>query len=148
MPKINPHQSWLALEARLETESDPRVSTLIREVRDHMEFEIKGDLEPLMNTLTAEPVYHFYAQGMVLEGRQAVQDFYSNMIAGGGNQFEVVVENVIADTGRVVTEGKVKQVYTGKELKNMGMAELEGEAVADDDLYLTCLLYTSDAADD
>ena len=137
MPRIDPYQSWKSLEARLETESSERARVLIREVRDHMEFEIKGELEPLMGTLTTEPIYHFWAQGFVLEGRDAVVEFYRNLIASGSNQFEVVVENIIADDERVVTEGQVKQVYTGKELQAMGRTELLGETVANGDLFLT-----------
>lgn len=137
MPKIDPHNSWAPLEARLGTERSERARTLIKAVRDHMEFEIKGQLEPLMGTLTAEPVYHFWGQGMVLEGRDAVSGFYSNMIAGGANQFEVVVDNIIADENHVVTEGQVKQVYTGKEVKAMGRTELLGEPISDGDLFMT-----------
>jgi hypothetical protein len=137
MPKIDPYQSWGPLEARLATETSQRARTLIKEVRDHMEYEIKGQLEPLMSTLTAEPIYHFWGQGMVLEGREAVAGFYGGMIAAGGNQFEVVVDNIIADDNRVVTEGQVKQVYTGKELKGMGMTELLDTTINDADLFMT-----------
>jgi hypothetical protein len=130
MPKIDPYQSWGPLEARLATETSQRARTPIKEVRDHMEYEIKGQLEPLMSTLTAEPIYHFWGQGMVL-------GFYGGMIAAGGNQFEVVVDNIIADDNRVVTEGQVKQVYTGKELKGMGMTELLDATINDADLFMT-----------
>ena len=49
---IDPHQSWLALEAAAAQESSPRRKALITEVRNHMEHEIKGQLDPLMDTLT------------------------------------------------------------------------------------------------
>lgn len=137
MPKIDPYRSWLPLEARLDSETSERARALIREVRDHMEHEIKGELQPLMATLTTDPIYHFWGRGMVLEGREAVQSFYSNMIASGANQFEVVLDNIVADDARVVTEGQVRQVYTGKEVKAMGMTELLGDAIADDDLFMT-----------
>lgn len=137
MPKINPHQSWTQLEARLEPETSERTRMLIKEVRDHMEFEIKGQIEPLMGTLVTEPIYHFWAQGFELVGRDAVLGFYNGLIGSGANQFEVVVDNIIADDEHVVTEGQVKQVYTGKELKAMGRTELQGETVTDSDLYMT-----------
>ena len=60
MPKIDPHRSWLALAARASQEPNPRRRGLLLKVRDHMESEIKGQLEPLMATLTADPVYHFW----------------------------------------------------------------------------------------
>jgi hypothetical protein len=138
MPKIDPHASWGPLHARAETETNPRRKALIQAVGDHMEAEICGHLEPLMATLTAEPIYHFWGNNvMVLEGRAAVEEFYRNMIGAGGNQFEVVVDTIIAGDDHVVTEGQVKQCYTGKELKGMGLTEVNGEAVADDQLFVT-----------
>jgi hypothetical protein len=140
MPKIEPHASWLPLEARAKTESDPRVRTLLTAVRDHMEHEIRGDLEPLMATLTAEPVYHFWnpAGSFKLEGRAAVAGFYTSMIAAGGNQFEVVVRKIVADRANVVTEGRVKQVQTGAALLAAGHKEVGGVPVRPDELFLTC----------
>ena len=99
--------------------------TLLTAVRDHMEHEIRGNLPELMATLSAEPIYHFWnpAGSFTLRGREAVSGFYSNMIAGGGNQFEVVVEKIVADRGSVITEGQVKQVQTGKALLAAGRSD-------------------------
>ena len=139
MALINPSDSWLPLDARYRAETDPRVHRLIKAVRYHVEHEIAGDLEALMNTLTAEPSYHFWggAAPMVLTGRAAVEGFYKQLIASGGNQFEVVVKRIVADAGSVITEGQVKQVYTGKELGAMGRSEVHGAPVANSDLFLT-----------
>ena len=139
MPKIEPHASWQPLEARAKTEPDLRVRTLLTAVRDHMEHEIRGDLDALMATLTAEPVYHFWnpAGSFKLEGRAAVEGFYTNMIAAGGNQFEVVVEKIVADRGNVITEGQVKQIRSGAELIAAGRKEVAGQPVKPDDLFLT-----------
>ena len=138
MPAIDPHQSWLALEARAADETNELHRQLLTEVRDHMEFEIKGDLEPLMGTLISEPVYHFWNDNpFTLEGAAAVRGFYENMISAGGNQFQVVTDRIFVDDGGVITEGQVKQVYRGAAVAAMGVSEIEGSAVADDDLILT-----------
>jgi len=138
MAKINPHHSWLPLEARAAEESNARRKGLLTEVRNHMEYEIKGQLEPLMGTLTASPVYHFWgSQPSVLEGYDAVKAFYTDMMTRGGQQFEVVVERIVVDDGAVITEGQVKQVYKGEALIAMGMSELNGQPVSAGDLVLT-----------
>ena len=136
---IDPHASWLPLEAAAAREPDPRRAALVREVGKHMEAEIKGQLEPLMATLTAEPVYHFWGNGtpMVLRGRDAVAGFYAGMFATGREQFEVVVEKIIANQDNVVTEGQVKQVNRGRDLKASGMTHVGDVAIADDDLWLS-----------
>ena len=135
--QIDPHQSWLALEARAEQESNDLHRALLIGVRDHMEHEIRGDLEPLMATLVPEPVYHFWSENpFVLEGHAAVRGFYENMFAMGGNQFQVIVDRILVDDGGVVTEGQVKQVYRGAQIVAMGMNELQGTAIVEDDLIL------------
>lgn len=137
---IDPHRSWLPLEQAEAAEPNPRRAGLIREVRNHMEAEINGRLDELMATLTAEPVYHFWGRGeaTVLEGAEAVRAFYGGMFSVGGEQFEVVVDKVIASDDHVVTEGQVKIVYRGADLAAQGVTEAAGKPIDDGALYLSC----------
>jgi hypothetical protein len=139
MALIEPHASWRTLEARAAGEPNPRRKALLLNVRDHMEHEIRGELEPLLATLIDEPVYHFRGNGpvMALEGGEALRTFYAGMIAAGSQQFEVVVERIVVDDDAVVTQGRVKQVFTGAQLLQMGATEAAGEPVAREGLYLT-----------
>lgn len=138
MPKINPHDSWLPLDQRYRDEPDDRMRTLLKAVRDHMEHEIKGDIAPLMATLTAAPVYHFWGNTpFVLSGRAAVEAFYLGMFTAGGNQFEVVIDTITADRANVITQGQVKQVHTGRELAAQGRKEVNGKPFTDSDLFLS-----------
>lgn len=136
---IDPHKSWLALADAAARETDDRCRALILCVRDHMEAEIRGELEPLMATLTDQPVYHFWGnrEPMQLQGRDAVAAFYSGLFAAGGQQFEVVVEKVLATRDHVITEGRVKQVYKGATLIAMGVTEIGGKTVSKDSLWLS-----------
>jgi SnoaL-like domain len=137
--KIDPHASWIPLERAAAAETDARRAGLIREVARHMEAEIKGQLEPLMATLTDSPVYHFWGNGpaMVLQGRDAVAGFYSGMFATGRQQFQVVVDKIIANQDNVVTEGQVKQVNRGRDLKAAGITQVGDVPVQDDDLWVS-----------
>lgn len=135
---INPHHSWLPLEERAAIERNPRRKALVQAVRDHMEYEIKGELDPLMDTLTTHPVYHFWGQAepSTIKGRDEVRAFYGGMFETGGQQFEVVVDKVVVSDNHVITEGQVKQVHKGATLAAMGMNEVNGEPVHDDDLFV------------
>ena len=57
---------------------------------------------------------------MILNGYDEVSDF-CNMFENGGEQFEVVAKRIIVNDDGVITEGKVKQVYTKDNLKLMGL---------------------------
>lgn len=138
--RFDPHASWLPLRERAAVTDNPRHKQLLEEVANHMEAEINGRLEPLMATLTAEPVYHFWRVGpenMVLRGYDAVAGFYSNMFTTGGEQFQVVLDRIIVDDGGVITEGQVRQVYKAQDLKAMGLNEVNGEAIDSHELWLS-----------
>jgi SnoaL-like protein len=138
--KFDPHSSWLPLRARAATTENPRHKKLLEEVANHMEAEINGRLEPLMATLTAQPIYHFWRVGpenMVLKGYEAVAGFYSNMFNSGGEQFHVVLDRIIVDDGGVITEGQVRQVYKREALQAMGVTEANGHAITDHPLWLS-----------
>ncbi len=139
MYEIEPHASWLPLAEAVQNETDPRRRTLIQAVRDHMEAEITGNLDALMDTLTAEPIYHFWGNGepMVLQGREQVRGFYGGMMAVGGEQFEVVVARVIAGSDHVVTEGQVKQVNSAESVLAAGVTEVNGVPVSEHELWLS-----------
>jgi hypothetical protein len=67
-----------------------------------MKHEIQGNLELLMGTLVAEPVYHFWGDNaFVLEGRTAVRGFYENLIAGGGTP--IGDDDLILTTTQLIT---------------------------------------------
>ena len=143
MSLIDPHASWAALSKCAATygdsESEQAIKRLILQVRDHMECEIKGDVPGLMATLTNEPVYHFWGNGepVLLEGRAAVESFYSDMMARGGNQFQVIIDNIIASTSHVVTEGQVRSVYPTAALQSQGMTEINGVALTTSELWMS-----------
>ncbi|MFK7914532.1 MAG: nuclear transport factor 2 family protein [Pseudomonadales bacterium] len=139
MYEIEPHASWLPLAQAAQAETDPRRRTLLQAVCDHMEAEITGNMDALMATLTSEPIYHFWGRGepMVLEGRDTIRGFYSQMMSAGGEQFEVVVQRIVAGNDQVVTEGQVKQVYTAEAVRAGGVTEVNGVAVADGSLWLS-----------
>ena len=138
--KIDPHKSWLPLREKASEIENINHKKLLNEVANHMEAEIKGQLEPLMNTLTAEPVYHFWRVSdvnMILNGYEEVSGFYSNMFQNGGEQFEVVTKRIIVNDDGVITEGKVKQVYTKDNLKIMGLTKDTFAEIDNSDLWLS-----------
>ena len=138
--RFDPHASWQPLRDLAAATDNPRHKKLLEEVANHMEAEIKGQLEPLMATLTAEPVYHFWRLGpenMTLEGYEAVAGFYSNMFSTGGEQFHVVLDRIVVDDGGVITEGQVRQVYKSVDLQQMGVSSAGEQAIEAHDLWIS-----------
>jgi hypothetical protein len=138
-PKFDPDRSWGPVEARIAKEKDPRRRRLLEQVRDHIRTEISGEFEGLMATLADEPRYHFW--GVPVEGgpkgRAAVEDFYRQMIAGGGHRFHFDIERIVVDDETVVTEGKIRQTVPGAAVVASGVEEVGGEPVDADATYLS-----------
>jgi hypothetical protein len=140
MLKIDLHKSWISLKEKADKIFNEKHKILLNEVANHMEAEIKGQLDLLMSTLTAEPVYHFWRVSdvnMILNGYEEVSGFYSNMFQNGGEQFEVVTKRIIVNDDGVITEGKVKQVYTKDNLKLMGLTKDTFSEIDNSDLWLS-----------
>lgn len=136
--EFEPERTWLALEARMEKETHPRVRANLEAVRNHMRAEIRGEHGPLMETLTAEPRYHMWGTPTEAgpKGRENVSAFYENMIASGGNRFQFDVRRIVADEGSVVTEGVMRSSMPGAVLKASGVETVDGEPVTDDGEYV------------
>ena len=150
---FDPERSWRALDERIAKESDAHRRGLLAQVRRHLRVEIGGELEELMDTLDARPVYHFWGfmgSGEGPSGRKAVRAFYEQMIAGGGNRFELAIERIVVDDGAVVTEGPMWMPMVGAVLRAAGIEEVAGEEVDAEANYLaeTQVLTVWPAGDD
>jgi len=136
--RFDPDRSWASLERRIAEESDPRCRAALEQVRDHMRSEIGGDLVRLMATLVDEPNYHLW--GLPTEGgpkgRVAVEEFYRQMIAGGGHRFEFSIERIVVDHETVVTEGLMRQRVPGSAIAASGIEQVAGEAIDSEADYL------------
>lgn len=130
--KFDPQTSWLPLRAQAQETTNPIHRQLLEGVANHMEAEINGQIEPLMATLCAHPIYHFWRVGpenMILDGYEAVKGFYENMFTNNGQNFQVVCERIFVDDKGVITEGKVRQKYESAALKAMGLTEINGQSL-------------------
>ena len=136
---FDPERSWRVLEARLKEERDPQRRLLLERVRDHVRTEIQGDFEGLMETLVDEPQYHFFGMGPDAgpKGRAAVEAFYKQMLASGGNRFEFEMYRVVVDASAVITEGQLRQVMPGSALLAAQIEAVQGAAVDPDASYLS-----------
>ena len=123
----------------MESETDPRRRQLLEQVRDHMRAEIRGELGPLLATLIDDPRYHLWGLGAEMgpKGRVAVETFYKDMIASGGNHFEFAIERIVVDADSVVTEGVFRSAVPGSLLAASGVAEVEGKPVDAEAEYLS-----------
>jgi len=116
-------------------ESDGATRRNIQTVIEHVRAEVAGELEALMDTLVADPVYHIWGASKSVgpRGQQEVRDNYVALIRSGKNRLVYDVTRVVADETCVVTEGHFRFAYPGVVL---GSARVDGDQLLDDHWYL------------
>lgn len=120
------------VEERLARERDPKRRRNLEVVLAHMKAEAACDLERLMATVSAEPVYRAFGTPDPLyspQGRDAVRNFYSAFVASGAHRLEFDMDRLLVDDDGVLTEGTMRIAYPGRIL------ELLGHAVDDPDAF-------------
>jgi hypothetical protein len=114
--------SWQLLVDRIAAEADPRCRANLEIVARHVDAEVRGDLDALMATLTASPVYRYLgatsSPGPV--GADAVRAYYAKSVETGKNRLEFEIDNVVVDHETVVTCGIFRHAYVGAELRSRG----------------------------
>lgn len=128
---VDPERSWLPLEARMAQEKDPRRHQLLELVRDHMRAELREQLDPVLATLVAEPVFNFFGGGMdgTLNGREPVVAYYKQMFAAGRMGAEFRLDRIAVDDNSVVTEGVMLSLYSGEDILAAGVQQVSGAVV-------------------
>src|SRR5579862_5891164 len=110
MPKIDPNKTWVVVEERLATETDPVLRRNLETILAHMKAEAVGDLDGLLATLADGVAYHAYgADGSNSPtGKAGVRKFYEDFIASGATRLELDIDRLVVDQRCVLTEGVMR----------------------------------------
>ena len=124
MPLINPNINADGVINRLKTETNPRYRRMLEEVRYHNQVEACGELEPVMERLSANPVYWLYEHGkepIAIRGAADIRaHFYQEMFKVIHPLLEWDAFRVMVDGDTVITEGKLKAAVRGSWLVEQG----------------------------
>ena len=118
------------LEVRLATTTDPRHRQMLQVVIDHGKAEAAGDVDALVDSLSADPEYRFWSQGRDVgpKGRAEIRSFYDNFVASGAGFFESRKLRIVVDDDTIVTENAMRAIVSGNLARARGYAidDLDG----------------------
>jgi len=125
-----------ALVQAIAAEGDPVIRRNLQVVAEHIDAEVAGDLDRLMATLVAEPVYHIWGASNSVgpQGYDEVRANYENLVESGKNRLAYRVSRAVADSRCVVTEGHFAFAYPGAVLRQDELPT--GEPILADHWYL------------
>jgi hypothetical protein len=116
--------TWQDLEARLETTTNPRHRQMLQVVIDHGKAEAVGDVDALLDSLSAEPQYRLWSQGRDVgpKGRDEIRTFYEDFVASGSGFFESRKVRIVVDDDAIVTENVMRGIVPGTVAQRRGYA--------------------------
>jgi hypothetical protein len=115
MPILDQSLMWRAVEERLARTTDPRHRLMLETVIAHCKAEAASDLDAVLQTLSPDPHYHFWADGHDVgpKGMAEVVEFYKRLVYSGAAYLESPKDRIVIDDHNVVTEQRVRQIVSG-----------------------------------
>jgi hypothetical protein len=124
MPIIDQSRTYKDVEAKLAQTTNPRHRLLLERVLQHAIGEVEADLEAVMDSLSANPVYRLWSNPdpkAAPAGRENVRRYYADIIFGLGRAFiESNKDRIVVDDNTVITEGWLRTVMWGRDVLDMG----------------------------
>lgn len=124
MPIIDQSRTYKDVEAKLAQTTNPRHRLLLERVLQHARGEVEADLDAVMGSLGANPVYKLWSNpdpNAAPAGRENVRRYYADLIFGRGRAFiESNKDRIVVDDNTVITEGWLRTVMWGRDVLEMG----------------------------
>lgn len=122
---IDPQRSLNYLQERLNQTTNERHRVVLAAVIKHARLEAGPvwDVDQLLTTLTPNPNYHVWVNGVDFgpKGADAVRAFYNETNRSRTTFVEVDFDRVVVDERCAVLEGFLKQIYPGAHAALLGM---------------------------
>lgn len=125
-------KGWEAYDAAWRTESAPRRKAILAVMKEHLKWEVLGQPDRILESVSPDAVYRFYGLGQTVEyrGLAEIRDFYQELADSGANVLQLDIEHLaVADWG-LAAHGIWHQVYPGSAL--LGPDGLVRDASVDD----------------
>jgi hypothetical protein len=122
MSVVEQSKARKALEARLSKTESPRQRHMLEVAIAHVRAEAELDLEGLMASLTEDPQYHFWGNGVDQgpKGAAAVRQYYSDLVEAKRGILEYDIETIVLDDDTLVTIGPICAINRGNVAKARG----------------------------
>jgi hypothetical protein len=115
MGRIDPNSGWKAVDERLQRTENPRHRAMLGVLIHHMQSEMVGDLDGMMDGLCAEPKYHMWGSGRDTgpKGYDDIKHYYTDLLAARRGVLEYTIDRIVMDDDAIVTEGTIRAYQAG-----------------------------------
>ncbi len=131
-------KGWTTYDEAFQKEQDPRRKKILGVMKEHIKWEVLGQPDRILESVSPDAVYRFYGLGETTEmhGLDEIRAFYQGLADTGANVLQLDIEHLaVADWG-ISAHGVWHQPYPGEVLLAEG-GLVSGEGIDDPDaLYL------------
>jgi len=122
-PVIDPAGSWKPIEDRLAITTDPRHRQIMETVIENMQQTAVANLDGVMATLAPDPAFRFWDDGDDIGPKTAdgVRAYYDGLFQSHSYVLEFAIDRMFIDSGGMVTEGFLRQIYPGQAAFALGL---------------------------
>lgn len=127
-------KGWQSYQDAFLAETNPRRKAILGVMKEHIKWEVLGQPDKILESVSPAAVYRFYGLGQVTEfhGLDEIRAFYFNLADSGANVLQLDIHNLaVADWG-LAAHGVWHQVYPGSSLLGDGGVGLVQDSTVDD----------------
>ena len=114
--------AWL--RQRIAQEPAGRRRAMLENYLEHLQAEVSGDLERIMATMTAEPVYRSFtpsSDGEGPRGQAETRAQYRYLFDNRLNLLERTFDRVMVSDDHIFSDGRIHQIFPGEVLAARGL---------------------------
>lgn len=118
MALLDVRKGWDSYDQAFRDEPIPRRRAILAVMKEHLKWEVLGQPERILESVSPDAVYRFYGLGATVEyhGHDEIRGFYEGLAASGANVLQLDIEHLaVADWG-LAADGVWHQVYPGSAL--------------------------------
>lgn len=120
--QLDLRKGWLTYRNAWLSEPNPRKKAILAVMMDHIKWEVLGQPDRILESVSPDAVYRFYGLGATTEmhGLAEIRAFYQGLADNGANVLQLDIEHLaVADWG-IAAHGVWHQVYPGASLTSAG----------------------------
>ncbi|MEZ5596887.1 MAG: hypothetical protein R3E84_10910 [Pseudomonadales bacterium] len=122
MTRLDVRKGWAAYKAAHDVETNPRRRAILEVMMDHIKWEVLGQPDRILESVSPEAVYRFYGLSATTEmhGKDAIRGFYQGLADSGANVLQLDIEHLAVGDWGLAAHGVWHQVYPGSALAGDG----------------------------
>ena len=111
-------KGWVTYRDAYKAETNPRSKAILAVMMDHIKWEVLGQPDRILESVSPDAVYRFYGLGSATEmhGKAEIKEFYQGLADSGANELQLDIEHLSVVDWGLSAHGVWHQVYPGSAL--------------------------------